>query len=385
MKINSAYKYRIYPTAQQEVLLAKHFGCVRFIWNYFLNERKNHYLNNKEEIEAKRIKGALNYFDNAKHLTLLKQDEKYNWLKEVNSQSLQSCLKNLDSAYKMFFRKTHKFPRFKNKFDKQSFTIPQNLKLEDNKLFIPKFSNYIKIKVHRKFEGEFVVATISKNNLNQYFVSIITEKEITIPSQVDGNIGIDLGIKDFATLSNGKKIKNPKILKRNLKKIKFLQRQLSKAKKTSNSRNKRKLKLAKYHQKIANIRNDFLHKITNSISNENQIVVLEDLAVRNMMKNHKLAQAISDVSWYQFKRQLDYKCKWKGRSLIVIDRFFPSSKLCSCCKAIKQDLTLDIREWTCDSCDTIHDRDINASINILNQGLKIADGIAVKSEGSCLQ
>jgi putative transposase len=285
----------------------------------------------------------------------------------------------------MFFRKTHKFPRFKNKFDKQSFTIPQNLKLEDNKLFIPKFSNYIKIKVHRKFEGEFVVATISKNNLNQYFVSIITEKEITIPSQVDGNIGIDLGIKDFATLSNGKKIKNPKILKRNLKKIKFLQRQLSKAKKTSNSRNKRKLKLAKYHQKIANIRNDFLHKITNSISNENQIVVLEDLAVRNMMKNHKLAQAISDVSWYQFKRQLDYKCKWKGRSLIVIDRFFPSSKLCSCCKAIKQDLTLDIREWTCDSCDTIHDRDINASINILNQGLKIADGIAVKSEGSCLQ
>jgi putative transposase len=383
--INMAYKFRIYPNEEQKILLAKHFGSCRFVWNYFLNERKEHYLKNKEEIEAKRIKGNLNYYDNSKALTILKKQDEFKWLNECNSQALQATLKHLDAAYKMFFRKTHKFPRFKSKHNKQSFTIPQFFKLENNKIYIPKFKNGIKVKEHKKLEGKFIVATISKNIQNQYYVAIIVEKEVKNLEKLQTAVGIDLGIKDLATLSNGVVYENIKPLKNNIKKLKYLQKQLSKSKKGSGVRKRRQLKLAKYHLKISNIRNDYLHKITNQISNENQIVCLEDLAVSNMIKNHKLAQAISDVSWHEFKRQLEYKCKWKGRQLVIIDRFFPSSKTCNVCGTINQELTLKDREWTCKNCGTMHDRDVNASVNILKQGLNIADGISVKSEGSCCQ
>ena len=285
----------------------------------------------------------------------------------------------------MFFRKTHHFPKFKSKNYKQSFTVPQFFRLEDKKIFFPKFKDGINVKEHRKLDGKFVVATISKNCINQYFVSIIVEKELNKLEKLETAVGIDLGIKDFATLSNGVVYKNIKPLKKRLKKLKYLQRQLSKSKRGSNNKKNRQIKLAKNHLRISNIRNDYLHKITNQISKENQFVCIEDLNVAGMMKNHKLAQSISDVSWHEFKRQLEYKCRWRGRDLIVIDRFFPSSKLCSC-GIINQELTLKDREWTCNSCGTMHDRDINASINILKQGiLKIADGTAVKSVGSCLQ
>ena len=380
-----AYKFRIYPNAEQKILLAKHFGSCRFVWNYFLNQRKEYYINNKEDIEAKRIKGCLNYYDNSKDLTKLKKQDGFQWLNECNAQSLQATLKHLDSSYKMFFRKTHQFPKFKNKNNKQSFTIPQFFKLENNKIYFPKFKNGIKVKEHRKLDGKFVVATISKNCNNQYYVSIIVEKEVKTLDNLQKAIGIDLGIKDFATCSNGVVYENIKPLKRKMKKLKYLQRQLSKSNKSSGIRKKRQLKLAKYHLKISNIRKDYLHKITNQISNENQIICLEDLAVSNMMKNHKLAQAISDVSWHEFKRQLEYKCKWKGRQLVIIDRFFPSSKMCDVCNTINQNLTLKDREWTCDNCKTTHDRDLLASRNILRQGLNIAAGMVVKSEGSCCQ
>jgi len=383
--INMAYKFRIYPNAEQKILLAKHFGSCRFVWNYFLNQRKEYYINNKEDIEAKRIKGCLNYYDNSKDLTKLKKQDGFQWLNECNAQSLQATLKHLDSSYKMFFRKTHQFPKFKNKNNKQSFTIPQFFKLENNKIYFPKFKNGIKVKEHRKLDGKFVVATISKNCNNQYYVSIIVEKEVKTLDNLQKAIGIDLGIKDFATCSNGVVYENIKPLKRKMKKLKYLQRQLSKSNKSSGIRKKRQLKLAKYHLKISNIRKDYLHKITNQISNENQIICLEDLAVSNMMKNHKLAQAISDVSWHEFKRQLEYKCKWKGRQLVIIDRFFPSSKMCDVCNTINQNLTLKDREWTCDNCKTTHDRDLLASRNILRQGLNIAAGMVVKSEGSCCQ
>ena len=380
-----AYKFRIYPNEEQKILLAKHFGSCRFVWNYFLNQRKEYYINNKEDIEAKRIKGCLNYYDNSKDLTKLKKQDGFQWLNECNAQSLQATLKHLDSSYKMFFRKTHQFPKFKNKNNKQSFTIPQFFKLENNKIYFPKFKNGIKVKEHKKLDGKFVVATISKNCNNQYYVSIIVEKEVKTLDNLQKAIGIDLGIKDFATCSNGVVYENIKPLKRKIKKLKYLQRQLSKSNKFSGIRKKRQLKLAKYHLKISNIRKDYLHKITNQISNENQIICLEDLAVSNMIKNHKLAQAISDVSWHEFKRQLEYKCKWKGRQLVIIDRFFPSSKMCDVCNTINQNLTLKDREWTCDNCKTTHDRDLLASRNILRQGLNIAAGMVVKSEGSCCQ
>lgn len=385
MQVNLSYKFRLYPNEEQKILLAKHFGCTRFVWNYFLNERKEFYLNNKEDIEEKRIKSSLNYYDNAKQLTSLKKEEEHNWLNECNSQSLQSCLKHLDSAYKMFFRKTHKFPNFKSKDSKQSFTVPQFFKLENKKIYFPKFKEGIKVKEHRKLEGKFVVATISKNTANQYYVSIIVEKEVKSLEKLQTAVGIDLGIKDFATLSNGVVYENIKPLRKKMKKLKFLQRQLSKAKNGSKNRKKRQLRLAKYHLKISNIRKDYLHKITDQISKESQFVAMENLNVSGMMKNHKLAQSISDVSWHEFKRQLEYKCKWRGREFVVIDRFFPSSKLCGVCNTINQELTLKDREWTCKMCNTTHDRDLLASRNILKQGLNIAAGIAVKSVGSCLQ
>ncbi len=369
MQVNSAYKFRIYPNEEQKILLSKHFGCVRFAWNYFLNQRKEHYLKNKEEIEAKRITGNLNYYDNAKELTLLKKKEEYKWLNECNSQSLQACLKHLDSAYKMFFRKTHQFPQFKNKDNKQSFTIPQHFKIENNKIHFPKFKEGIKVKAHRKLEGKFVVATLSKNPNGSYYIAITTGKEIETRQELKTQVGIDLGIKDFAILSNGKVYQNQKSLRKQESKLKFLQQRLSRKVKGTINRSKARKKVSALHQKIRNSRLDYIHKVSNEITNENQVICLENLAVANMMKNHKLAKSIADVSWHEFKRQLEYKCKWKGRELIIIDRFFPSSKTCNSCGFVNSDLTLKDRNWKCPSCDTDLDRDLNASKNILMQGI----------------
>lgn len=367
MQVNFAYKYRIYPTKEQEQLLSKHFGCIRFVWNHFLNERKEHYLKNKEEIEAKRIKGNLNYYDNAKQLTLLKKEKE--WLRDCNSQSLQATLKHLDSAYKMFFRKTHAFPNFKNKDAKQSFTIPQHFKLEDKKIQFPKFNEGIKVEEHRKLEGKFVVATLSKSTENKYYISIIVEREIQPSLVISKSIGIDLGIKDLIICSDGVKYQNIKPLSSLEKKLKHKQKQLSKKVKGSSNRKKAKHKVAILHKKIKNTRSDYIHKITKAIINENQVIIAEDLHVKGMMRNHKLAKAISDVAWYEVHRQLEYKSKWNGRTYHIIDRFFPSSKMCSSCNFVNDELTLKDRTWDCPSCDTKLDRDLNASINILNQGL----------------
>lgn len=385
MITNIAYKYRLKPNKQQKQLLEHHFGCNRFVWNYFLHQRQEFYQKNKEDIEAKRIKGTQNYYDDEKELVKLKKTEEYKWLKEVNSQSLIATLMHLDTAYKNFFKKKAKFPRYKKKFDNQSFTIPQYIRVENNKIYFPKFSEGIRLKEHRKLEGKICNATISKTATNQFYVSIIVEKEIEPLPQNNNAIGIDLGIKDFCILSNETRYENIKPLKKHLKKIKYLQRQLSKSKKASKRRDKRKLKLAILHQRIHNQRLDYLHKITKSITDESQVIVIEDLNVNGMMKNHHLAQAINDVSWHEFKRQLEYKCKWKGRQLVIIDRFFPSSKTCNNCGYINQELTLDVREWTCPQCNSRLDRDFNASINILHQGLNMVQGTGIKSEGSCFQ
>ncbi|MFU7503311.1 MAG: RNA-guided endonuclease TnpB family protein [Candidatus Tisiphia sp.] len=375
MQTNFAYKYRIYPTKEQKQLLSKHFGCVRFVWNYFLNERKEHYLKNKEEIEAKRIKGNLNYYDNAKQLTLLKREKE--WLRDCNSQSLQATLKHLDSAYRMFFRKTHAFPNFKDKNAKQSFTIPQHFKLEDNKIHFPKFNEGIKVEEHRKLQGKFVVATLSKSTTNKYYISIIVEKEIQTSSLIEKSIGIDLGIKDLIICSDGKKYHNIRSLSNLEDKLRYKQKQLSKKVKGSNNRKKAKHKVAIVHEKIKNTRSDYIHKITKAIINENQVIIAEDLHVKGMMRNHKLAKAISDVAWHEIHRQLEYKSKWNDRAYHIIDRFFPSSKMCSFCNFVNDQLTLKDRTWSCSSCGTQLDRDLNASINILNQGLNNLQALGI--------
>lgn len=367
MLTNFAYKYRIYPTKDQEILLTKHFGCVRFVWNYFLNERKEYYLKNKEEVESKRLKRGLNYYDNAKQLTILRKEKE--WLQECNCQSMQASLKHLDSAYRMFFRKTHGFPNFKNKDNKQSFTIPQNFKLENNKIYFAKFREGIKVEEHRKLDGKFVVATLSKTTTNKYYVSIIVEKEIEALLISDKTIGIDLGIKELIVCSDGIKHSNIRPLRTLETKLKYKQKQLSKKLKGSTNRKRARIKVAIIHEKIKNIRKDHIHKITNAITNENQVIIAENLNVQGMMQNHNLAKAIGDVSWNEIHRQLEYKSKWKGRIYHRIDRFFPSSKMCSSCNYINNDLRLKDRVWNCPNCDVKLDRDLNASINILNQGL----------------
>jgi putative transposase len=369
--IHKSYKFRIEPTSEQIVLLSKHFGACRFVFNKFLHERKEKYLNEKT---------SLNYYDNARTLTDLKKEEDFDWLKEINSQSLQSAIRNLDSAYKNFFNKQNKFPRFKSKYDKQSFKIPQNVLINEGKLIIPKFKEGIKINLHRKIDGEILFATITKSTTGKYYVSITCEVNYKPFDKTGSKVGIDTGIKDLAILSDGKTYENIKVLKSKLKKLKYQQRQLSKKQKGSNSRQKQKIKLSLTHEKITNIRKDYLHKISTEIVKNHDIISVEDLSVKNMMKNHKLAQSLSDVSLGMFYTMLEYKSKWNDKSFVKIDRFFPSSKTCSNCGWINQDLNLSIREWTCPSCNEHHDRDLNASKNILKQGINILSGYGIESD-----
>lgn len=370
-QIHKSYKFRIYPTKEQESLLSKHFGHCRFVFNKFLNERKEKYLNEKI---------SLNYYDNARTLTDLKKDEDFVWLKEVNSQSLQASIRNLDIAYKNFFNKQNKFPRFKSKYDRQSFKVPQNVLVENGKLVIPKFKEGIKLNLHRQLEGNPLFATISKSTTGKYYVSITCEIEYTSFEKTGKSIGIDTGIKELAILSDGSSYENIKSLKSKLKQLKYEQRQLSKKVKGSQSRNRQKRKLALVHEQITNIRRDYLHKVSTEIVKNHDIISVEDLVVKNIMKNHCLAQAMSDVSLGAFYTMLEYKAGWNDRQFVKIDRFFPSSKTCSSCGWIKQDLTLSIREWTCESCGEHHNRDINAAKNILKQGLNILSGCGMQSD-----
>lgn len=369
--IFKSFKFRIYPNKEQEILLDKHFGACRFVFNHYLNKRKESYLEDKK---------SLNYYDNANDLTQFKKDENYIWLKEINSQSLQSSLRNLDSSYMRFFRKQSKFPRFKSKYDRQSFKIPQSVSVEENQLLIPKFKGGIKINLHREIKGNIQFATISKSTTGKYYVSLTCEVQHQPYEKTNSKVGIDTGIKDLAILSDGKVYGNIKTLKNNLKKLKYNQRQLSKKIKGSSSRNKQRKNLAIIHEKITNVRKDYLHKVSTEIVKNHDIISVEDLAVKNIMKNHKLAQAMSDVSLGSFYSMLEYKSGWNDKQFVKIDRFFPSSKMCSNCGWINQDLTLNIREWTCPSCGEKHDRDFNASKNILKQGLKILSGSWIESD-----
>ncbi len=370
-KIYKSFKFKLYPNKEQEILLSKHFGACRFVFNHYLNERKEKYTNEKI---------SLNYYDNANNLTILKKDENFNWLKEINSQSLQSSLKNLDTSYRNFFKKQNRFPKFKNKHDRQSFKIPQSIKIEDNKLIFPKFNDGIKINLYREIEGNIQFGTISRSTTGNYYVSITCEVEYQPYRKTGNKVGIDTGIKNLAILSDGKIYENIKTLKNNLKKLKYNQKQLSKKQKGSISRNKQKHKLSIIHEKITNTRKDYLHKISTEIIKNHDIICVEDLSIKEIMKNHCLSQSMSDVSLGMFYTMLEYKSNWNDKKLIKIGKFFPSSKTCSSCGWINQNLTLDIRTWKCQYCGEIHDRDFNASKNILNEGLKILSGSGTESD-----
>ena len=356
-----SYKYKLKPSDEQIVLLNKHFGSIRFIYNYFLNERKKEYEINQQ---------TLNYSDNSKFLTEIKKQKDYFWLNEINSQSLQSSIKHLDDAYNGFFKKRTGFPRFKSKHTKNSFKVPQFVKLENGKLNIPKFKDPIDIILSRSFTGIIKQCTISKTPTNEYFVAILVETTHTISPKTEKSIGIDLGIKDFAITSDGYKYKNNRYTKTYSKKLKENQQHLSRKVNGSNRYQKQKLKVATIYKKITNSRLDNLHKISSELIKKYDIIMLEDLNVKGMIKNHKLSKNISDVSWSKFVELLTYKSKWNDKKVVKIDRFFPSSKTCNCCGYINQNLKLEMREWVCPSCDSKLDRDLNASINILNEGYK---------------
>jgi putative transposase len=372
MKVNKTFKYRLYPTKEQEVLLARHFGARRFIFNRFLDQRKTAYL------EAKK---SLSYYDNAKSLTEMKHIEEFKWMKEINSQSLQASLRDLDTAYNRFFAKQGKFPRFKSKSDRQSFRIPQNVYYSKGKLDIPKFKKPIKVAEDRPLSGDILFATISRSATGKYFVAITCEAEHIEMAKVDGKVGVDLGLKDLAVLSNGKRYENIRTTKKYERRLAYEQRQLSKKVKGSASRGRQKIKVAKVHEKISNSRTDHIHKITTAIVRENQMICVESLSVVNMMKNHCLAKGIADVAWGELFRQLKYKSEWSGRQFLMVERFFPSSKTCNHCKFVHQGLTLADRTWTCLKCGAEHDRDYNSSRNILEQGLNdFNSGCGAQSE-----
>ena len=361
-----SYKYKLQPNEEQIILLNKHFGSIRFTYNYFLNERKKEYETNKN---------TLNYYDNAKSLTELKKQEEYSWLKEINSQSLQYSLKCLDGAYQNFFKFKKGFPKFKSKKSKSSFSVPQSVNLINGKLVIPKFKEPIDMVLHRSFNGGIKSCTISKTTTNEFFVSFLVETEHKKLEKTGKTIGIDLGIKDFVITSEGYKYKNNRYTKTYAKSLKKVQQHLSSKKKGSKLYEKQRLKVAKLHKKITNSRLDNLHKVSTDLIKKYDVIVLEDLNIKGMIKNHKLSKHIADASWSKFIELLTYKAEWNDRQIVKIDRFFPSSKTCNCCGYINQNLKLDVREWTCSSCNIELDRDLNASINILNEGYKIiSDG-----------
>lgn len=363
-----AYKFRLYPTQEQKQFFNQCIGNARFVYNHCLALKKELWENEKKSISMKEL---------SKHITDLKKYTEYEWLKNSDSIALQQSLRDLDNAFQRFFRKQSKYPRFHSKHRKNSYrTINQKgtIAIENDKLQLPKLKTLVKINQSRTFTGKIKNATVSKTPSNKYFVSLLVEEEDAFGTSKSNEVGIDLGIKDFAILSNGTKYNmDIKHIKKLEKKLKRLQKQFSRTMPKSQNHEKRRIKLAIQYEKITNFKNDFFQKLSRKLVNENQVIAIESLKIKNMVKNHRLAKSIQDSSWYKFVTMLEYKSKWQSNCKVIkIDTFFPSSQICSYCGYRNQKVKdLSIREWECPKCHAKHDRDINASMNILNEGKRI--------------
>lgn len=367
-----SYKFRLYPNRVQENQILRTLGCCRFVYNHYLALRMETYQQTGE---------TLNYYACAKDLTSLKQQEDTMWLQEVDATALQSALRDLDDAYQHFFRRVRKgekpgYPKFKSKrYHHQSYKskcVGTNIKVLDGAIQLPKLKN-VKCRISRPVNGRILSATVSRTPSGKYYVSLCCQKDdFDKLCSTGAVVGLDMGIKSFAVSSDGVEYFNPKFLLRSEQKLKRLQRQLSRKTKGSSNWEKCRIQVARLHEHIANQRQDMQQKLSTKIIRENDIICIEDLAPKNMVKNHHLAKAISDVSWSEFRRQLTYKSEWYGRTLVTVDRFFASSQTCSCCGAKwpgTKDLT--VRDWVCPNCNAELDRDTNAAINILSEGLRM--------------
>ena len=366
MKIKRAYRFRFYPTPEQKVILARTFGCARFAYNHMLRQRTEAW-NERQE--------RMGYHESSAALTVLKKTEEYGWLNEVSSVPVQQALRHLQTAFTNFFAQRAKYPNFRRKDGPQSAEYTTSaFRWDGAALKLAKMKEPLAIRWSRAIPkgAKLTTVTVSKDTAGRHHVSMLCDDVVSARPVAAGQIGIDLGLAHFAILSNGEKIAAPNVFRKNEAKLAKLARRLAKKQRGSANRKKARVKVARMHARTTDSRRDFLHKLSTRLINENQVIAIESLSVKNMQKNRRLSKSISDAGWSEFRRQLEYKAQWYGRTLIGIDRWYPSGKRCSDCGHTIAKMSLETRAWTCPECGSIHDRDINAARNVLAAGLAVS-------------